>query len=49
VDAKIASQLAAHFCVLDCKDKGYLAARKAVLKFAKTSHRAGDLELMGEK
>jgi uncharacterized protein YjbI with pentapeptide repeats len=45
VDAKIAAQLAAHFCVLDCKDKGYLAARKAVLKFAKTSHRAEDLGL----
>ena len=45
VDAKIAAQLAAHFCVLDCKDKGYLAARKAILKFAKTSHRAKDLGL----
>lgn len=43
VDANIAAQLAAHFCALDCKDKAYLSARKAVLKFAKTSHRAKDL------
>ena len=45
VDAKIAAQLAAHFCALDCTDEGYLAARMEILKFAKTSHRAEDLEL----
>ena len=40
VDARIAAQLAAHFCALDCDDPAYLAAREAVLEFAKTSHRA---------
>jgi uncharacterized protein YjbI with pentapeptide repeats len=46
VDAKIAAQLAAHFCVLDCDDKDYQKARKAILKFAQTSHRAADLGLL---
>ena len=45
VDALIAAQLAAHFCALDCDDPAYLAAREAVLEFAKTSHRAEDLGL----
>ena len=45
VDRKIAAQLAAHFCALDCDDPDYLAAREAVLAFAKTSHRAEDLGL----
>jgi len=49
VDARIAAQLAAHFCVLDCEDPGYRAARAAVLDFAKTSHRAKDLGLIGEQ
>lgn len=46
VDARIAAQLAAHFCVLDCDDPAYIAVRKAILKFAKTSHRADDLGLL---
>ena len=46
VDVKIARQLAAHFCALDCKDKEYIKARKAILAFAKKSHRAGDLGLI---
>ena len=46
VDARIAAQLAAHFCVLDCDDPAYQAARSAILEFAKTSHRAGDLGLL---
>jgi len=45
VDAHIAAQLAAHFCALDCDDPAYLAAREAVLEFAKTSHRANKLGL----
>ena len=45
VDARIAAQLAAHFCVLDCDDPAYQAARAAILEFAKTSHRAKDLGL----
>jgi len=46
LDARIAAQLAAHFCVLDCDDPGYIAARDAVMAFAKTSHRAKDLGLL---
>ena len=45
IDAKIAAQLAAHFCAVECDDKEYQKARKAILKFAMTSHRARDLEL----
>ncbi len=45
VDVNIAAQLAAHFCALDCEDKNFLKAKKAILKFAKTSHRAKDLGL----
>ena len=47
VDRKLAAQLAAHFCVLDCADPDYLAARSAILEFAKSSHRAQDLGLKG--
>ena len=43
IDVKIAAQLAAHFCAVDCEDKEYQKARKAILKFALTSHRASDL------
>ena len=39
VDAKIAAQLAAHFCAVDCEDKEYQKARKAILKFAQASRR----------
>ena len=46
VDARIAAQLAAHFCVLDCDDPAYQAAKAAILEFAKTSHRARDLGLI---
>ncbi len=46
VDARIAAQLAAHFCVLDCDDPAYQAAREALLPFARTSHRAKDLGLL---
>ena len=49
VDAKIARQLAAHFCVLDCDDPEYLAARDAILGFAKKSHRAADLGLVNSE
>lgn len=43
VDARIAAQLAAHFCALDCDDPDYRAARAELLPFAMTSHRAGNL------
>jgi len=46
VERKIAAQLAAHFCVLDCDDPDYQAAKTAILDFAKTSHRAHDLRLI---
>lgn len=49
VDAIIAAQVAAHFCALDCKDKGFIKARKAILKFAQTSHRAQELGLLEVK
>ena len=49
VDKRIASQIAAHFCALDCADAGYLAARAAILEFAKSSHRAEDLGLLLEE
>jgi len=47
VDKRIAAQLAAHFCALECDDPAYKKARKAILDFAMTSHRAGDLGLKG--
>jgi hypothetical protein len=45
VDKKIAAQIAAHFCVLDCDDPDYIAARNAILEFARTSHRAEELDI----
>lgn len=45
VDKRIAAQIAAHFCALTCDDPDYQAARSAILEFAKTSHRAGELRL----
>ena len=49
VCAKIAAQLAAHFCVLECDDPAYEKARKALLPFARKSHRAVHLGLTKEK
>jgi uncharacterized protein YjbI with pentapeptide repeats len=49
VDRRIAAQLAAHFCSLDCDDADYQAARSAILEFARTSHRAMDLGLLEER
>ena len=48
VDKRIAAQIAAHFCALDCDDADYLAARAAILEFARTSHRASILGLLEE-
>lgn len=42
VDARIARQLAYHFCRLDCDDPEYLEARKAIAKFANGFHRADE-------
>ena len=49
VDKRIASQIAAHFCALNCDDADYQSARTAILEFAKTSHRAVDLGLVEER
>ena len=49
VDRRLAAQIAAHFCVLDCDDSEYLTARAAILDFAKSSHRARELGLLEEK
>jgi len=48
VDRRMAAQIAAHFCVLDCDDPDYIKARKAIGEFANTSHRADDLGLHTE-
>ena len=48
VDKRLAAQIAAHFCVLDCDDADYQAARMAILEFAKTSNHARDLGLLEE-
>ena len=40
VDARIAKQLAYHFCRLDCDDPEYQAAREAIKDFANKFHRA---------
>jgi len=45
VDKRIAQQLAAHFCVIDCDDPDYQKARALILEYAKGSHRAIDLGL----
>jgi uncharacterized protein YjbI with pentapeptide repeats len=45
-DRRIAAQLAYHFCRLDCDDPGYLQARDALIPFAYTFHRAGELGLI---
>ena len=49
VDRRIAAQIAAHFCALDCDDADYQTAREAILEFARTSHRAVDLGLLEER
>ena len=49
VDRRIAAQIAAHFCALDCDDEDYQTAREAILEFAKSSHRAKDLGLLEER
>jgi len=49
VDRRIAAQIAAHFCALDCDDPEYRAARDAVMAFALTSHRAQELGLCEEE
>jgi uncharacterized protein YjbI with pentapeptide repeats len=49
VDRRIAAQIVAHFCALDCDDADYQTARTAILEFARMSHRADDLGLVVER
>ena len=50
VDARIARQLAYHFCRLDCDDPEYKAVREAMKDFANKFHRAEECgEIHGEK
>ena len=42
VDARIARQLAYHFCRLDCDAPEYLEARKAIAEFANGFHRVDE-------
>ena len=42
VDARIARQLAYHFCRLDCDDPEYLEARKAIASLANKFHRVDE-------
>lgn len=45
VDLRLARQLAAHFCALDCDDPEFLKVRAALVDFASKSHRAEELGL----
>ena len=42
VDARIARQIAYHFCRLDCDDPEYIKARNAVVDFANGFHRVAE-------
>jgi hypothetical protein len=45
IDRRIAVQQAYHFCAQDCDDPDYIKARNAVLKFANSFHRIGEIEV----
>ena len=52
VDARIARQIAYHFCRLDCEDPKYLAAKAMMAPFANKFHRVeecGAIEIQGEQ
>ena len=42
VDARIAAQLAYHFCRLECEDAEYIEARNAIVDFANRFHRVDE-------
>lgn len=46
VDKNIATQLASHFCAVECSDAEYQEARAAILKFAQQSQYARALEIL---
>ena len=52
VDARIARQIAYHFCRLDCDDPEYLAAKAMIAPFANKFHRVdkcGEIEVGEEQ
>ena len=49
VDAKIARQLAYHFCRLECDDPDFIAARNAIIGFANGVHRVDECGVLEEK
>ena len=42
IDARIAAQLAYHFCRLECDDPEYIKARNSIVDFAKRFHRVDE-------
>lgn len=48
-DAKLVHQVLVHLCTLDCKDKQWVALRRAIRPSAKKSHLASDLGLIKQK
>ena len=42
VDARIAAQLAYHFCRLECDDPEYIKARNSIVDFANRFHRVDE-------
>ena len=49
VDARIAAQLAYHFCGLECEDAEYIEARNAIVDFANRFHRVDECGKLGKR
>lgn len=49
VDARIARQLAYHFCAVECDDPDYIKARNAILWFANQFHRVSKCGKLKER
>ena len=49
VDARIARQLAYHFCRLECDDPEYIRARNAIVDFANGFHRVDECGKLEKK
>lgn len=49
VCARIAAQIAYHFCRLNCTDPAYLEARNAIIPFANKFHRVEECGRLKEK
>ena len=48
-DARIAAQLAYHFCRLECEDAEYIEARNAIVDFANRFHRVDECGKLGKR